>query len=68
MSLRRDTPCDHGPCPYEAEYNYECEYWCGAEEPQDYPEAWECGVDDEDEGECFICVSCKLPDIGVESQ
>jgi len=47
MSLRRDTPCDHGPCPYEAEYNYECEYWCGAHEPQDYPEAWECGVDDE---------------------
>ena len=49
MSLRRDTPCDHGPCPYEAEYNYECEYWCGAHEPQDYPEAWECGVDDEPE-------------------
>ena len=48
MSLRRDTPCDHGPCPYEAEYNYECEYWCGAEEPQDYPEAWECGIAPED--------------------
>jgi len=68
MSLRRDTPCDHGPCPYEAEYNYECEYWCGAEEPQDYPEAWECGVDDDDEGEYFVCIPCKLPDIGVESQ
>lgn len=49
MSLKRDTPCDHGPCPYEAEYNYECEYWCGAHEPQDYPEAWEYGVDDEPE-------------------
>ena len=48
MSLRKDTPCDHGPCPYEAEYNYECEYWCGAEEPQDYPEAWECGIGEDD--------------------
>lgn len=49
MSLRHDTPCDHGPCPYEAESWGSCEYWCGSEEPQDYPEAWECGVDDEPE-------------------
>ena len=66
MSLRRDTPCDHGPCPYEAEHNYECEYWCGSEEPQDEPDDW--FYDDDGEGECFICVACELPDIGVESQ
>ena len=45
MSLRRETPCDFGPCPYDSETNDCCEYWCGADEPQDYPEAWECGVD-----------------------
>ena len=36
MSLRKETPCDFGPCPYDAEYYYTCEYWCGAEEPEDY--------------------------------
>lgn len=41
MSLRRETPCDFGPCPYEAECYGSCEYWCGADEPQDYPEEWE---------------------------
>lgn len=41
MSLRKSTPCDFGPCPYEAECSYSCEYWCGEEEPQDYPEEWE---------------------------
>lgn len=49
MSLRRETPCDFGPCPYESGEYCSCEYWCGAEEPQDYPEAWECGVDENDE-------------------
>lgn len=34
MSLRKETPCDFGPCPYDAEYHYTCEYWCGAEEPE----------------------------------
>ena len=48
MSLRRETPCDFGPCPYNSESGGSCEYWCGAEEPQDYPEAWECGVDEDD--------------------
>ena len=41
MSLRRETPCDFGPCPYEAEYYGTCEYWCGADEPQDYPTEYE---------------------------
>lgn len=41
MSLRCETPCDFGPCPYEAEYYGTCEYWCGADEPQDIPEEWE---------------------------
>ena len=46
MSLRQITPCDYsGVCPYNSEGYGSCEYWCGAEEPQDYPEAWECGVD-----------------------
>lgn len=66
MSLRRDTPCDHGPCPYESESWGSCEYWCGSEEPQDEPDDW--FYDDEGEDEYFVCVSCKLPDIGVESQ
>ena len=37
MSLRLETPCDFGPCPYDAEYGYTCEYWCGTDEPEDYP-------------------------------
>lgn len=41
MSLRCSTPCDFGECPYNAEYNQDCEYWCGADEPQDDPEIWE---------------------------
>jgi hypothetical protein len=35
MSIKRETPCDFGPCPYDAEYSHDCEWWCGAEEPQD---------------------------------
>ena len=38
MSIRRETPCDlDGICPYAAESYGSCEYWCGAEEPEDYP-------------------------------
>lgn len=40
MSLRHETPCDHGPCPYESESWGSCEYWCGSEEPQDEPDDW----------------------------
>lgn len=43
MSLRRETPCDYGVCPYDAEYHSTCEYWCGADEPEDVPEIWEEG-------------------------
>lgn len=47
MSVRKNTPCDlDGVCPYEAEQWGDCEYWCGADEPQDTPEDW-------DEEECF---------------
>lgn len=36
MSIRKNTPCDYdGICPYDAEYSSTCEYWCGAEEPED---------------------------------
>lgn len=42
MSLKLNTPCDcDGVCPYDAEYNRDCEYWCGAEEPYDYPDEQE---------------------------
>lgn len=41
MSLRKETPCDFGPCPYDAEYSHTCEYYCGANEPADDPEIWE---------------------------
>ncbi len=48
MSLRFETPCDFGPCPYDAEYSSTCEYWCGADEPEDeyYDDCdYECGFD-----------------------
>lgn len=35
MSLREETPCDFGECPYNAEYSRDCEYWCGADEPDE---------------------------------
>ena len=39
MSLRQNCPCDFdGVCPYNAEYNSDCEYWCGADEPEDFPD------------------------------
>lgn len=39
MALRKCTPCDcDGFCPYDATYNCDCEYWCGAEEPADDPD------------------------------
>ena len=49
MSLRQHTPCDDyigldgfHHCPYADDGDYvNCEYWCGAEEPQDDPEIWE---------------------------
>ena len=67
MSIRSNCPCDlDGVCPYESESWGSCEYWCGSEEPQDKPDDW--FYDDDGEGECFVCVTCKLPDIGVESQ
>ena len=46
MSLRQCTPCDYGECPYNAMYNHDCEYWCGADEPEDV-EVWL--MEDEDE-------------------
>ena len=50
MAIRSNCPCDiDGVCPYDIEYWQSCEYWCGAEEPQDDPEIWddydECGFD-----------------------
>jgi hypothetical protein len=53
MSLRNWTPCDEPDlegrhhCPYADDGDYvNCEWYCGAEEPQDNPEVWE--EDEED--------------------
>lgn len=36
MSLRKNCPCDiDNICPYEAEYNRDCEYWCSEKEPDE---------------------------------
>lgn len=54
MSLRNWTPCDEPDlegrhhCPYADDSDYvNCEYWCGADEPEDYPEDWEEYEEDE---------------------
>ena len=48
MSLASWTPCDeigwdgHHHCPYCEDGEYvNCEWYCGAEEPQDDPYEWE---------------------------
>lgn len=45
MSLKHWTPCDepdidgHYHCPYCEDGEYvNCEWYCGADEPEDYPE------------------------------
>lgn len=40
MSLKKHTPCDVGICPYADQFDgfCDCEWWCSAEEPEDYPE------------------------------
>jgi len=48
MSLRKDTPCDHGECPYDAQYSYTCEYWCGEDEPVEDWEEDDCDYDYDD--------------------
>lgn len=53
--LRAETPCNFGPCPYEAEYGCTCATYC-SEEPEyiedsaydewdDEPDVDECGFD-----------------------
>lgn len=48
MSLKSHTPCDeqdwtgHYVCPYATEGDYvNCEYYCGADEPEDDPTTWD---------------------------
>ena len=56
MSLRQHTPCDEVDpitglhvCPYADGNAYvNCEWWCGADEPEDDPSMW-----DEEIYECF---------------
>ncbi len=53
MSVRKNCPCDlDGVCPYESENWGSCEYWCGADEPQDEPDEW-FFEEDEESGEGF---------------
>lgn len=51
MSIRKNTPCDFGECPYCAEYEYTCEYWCGEDEPEEDYSAYEYDYDYCFEGE-----------------
>lgn len=48
MSLKHFTPCDvigpdgHYHCPYCEDGEYvNCEWYCGADEPEDNPEYWD---------------------------
>ena len=34
MSLRRETPCDYGMCPYGAENMSQCDFHCGEMFPE----------------------------------
>lgn len=68
MSLKKWTPCDEPDlegrhhCPYAEDGDYvNCEWYCGAEEPQDYPEEdeeedpwdkWECEPSRDDWDDC----------------
>lgn len=27
--MAKETPCDWGECPYDANYSEDCRYWCG---------------------------------------
>ena len=41
--MAKETPCDYGNCPYDAEYSEHCRVYCGlGVDEDDYP-------DDEDE-------------------
>ena len=61
MSLRKNTPCDlDGICPYESGEYCSCEYWCGADEPQDNPEVWEENSSEDDEECDGDCANCEL--------
>lgn len=60
MSIRKDTPCNYGECPYNAEYSYTCEYYCGEEEPEDnYEEDYD-GEEEDYDGEEEYKVQKKL--------
>lgn len=55
--LRAETPCDFGPCPYEAEYGCTCATYCSVDESEyekdDYEDDYEQDWDDEpDVDEC----------------
>lgn len=45
MSLKKTCPCDiDGICPYDdchSGFFGSCEFWCGADEPEDTPEEYE---------------------------
>ena len=59
MSIRKQTPCDFGECPYNAQYNRDCEYWCGCDEPQDDPD-W-----DDDDPQSDMYPTCGDNEINI---
>lgn len=63
MSLKRETPCDYGECPYNSYSNTECEWWCGADEPQDNPEVWEEDEKDEERKTIWLIIEDAIENI-----
>lgn len=35
---KKTTPCDHGDCPFDAQYSEDCRYYCGLGVDEDGPE------------------------------
>ena len=89
MSIKKNTPCDYQDwdgkfrCPYAEDGEYvNCEYWCGADEPEDFyfgddaelsPEEidqWNELVDahmDEDWSNCVAVLKEQMPDADDEA-
>lgn len=36
--MKRETPCDYGECPYNAQYSEDCRVFCGLGVDEDEPD------------------------------
>lgn len=63
MSLKRETPCDWMKCPYDAQNMADCEFHCGADEPQDDPEVWEENEADEERKAIWLIIEDAIENI-----